>query len=99
MPTDFTSKQVWWEWRTIDTAPKGGGAEMVTDPAWVEPPRILLRFEDGAVSVGYWDWYYAEGGRGCEDGIAWIEPYSGERLSQHHPAATHWMPLPPQPII
>ena len=85
------------DWQPIETAPKGGGAEMVTDPQWVEPPRILLLFDDGAASVAYWDWYYAEGGAGYTDGFAWIEPCSGQPLNLHHNAATHWMPLPEPP--
>lgn len=83
------------DWQSIETAPKGGGAEMVTDPAWVDPPRILLRFEDGEISVAYWDWYWAEGGHGFNGQLAWIEPCSGEQLSLHYGKPTHWMPLPP----
>jgi hypothetical protein len=84
-------------WRPIETAPKGGGAELVTDPKWVEPPRILLRFGDEAVSVAYWDWYYAEGGAGYRDGFAWIEPCSSEPLNLHYSTPpTHWMPVPAQ---
>lgn len=85
------------EWQPMDTAPKGGGAEYVTDPNYVEPPKILLKFENGEVSVGYWDWYYAEGGRGYEGGEAWIEPLSGERLDMYYDAPTGWMPLPEPP--
>lgn len=87
------------EWQPIASAPKGGGAELVTDPAYVKPPKILLCFADGDVSVGYWDWYYAEGGSGYEgDGhLAWIEPVSGEQLTRHYSQPTHWMPLPAPP--
>ena len=67
---------------------------MVTDPNWVEPPLILVRCEDGNVSVVRWDWYYAEGGRGCTDGVAWIEPCSGEQINSHYGNPTHWMPIP-----
>ena len=78
-------------WQPIETAPKGGGAETVTDPKWVEPPKILLRFGDEAVSVAYWDWYYVEGARGYTDGFAWIEPCSGEPLNLHYSTPpTHW---------
>jgi hypothetical protein len=84
------------KWLPIESAPKGGGAELVTDPSWVEPPRILIRFGDEAVSVAYWDWYYAEGGRGYRNGFAWIEPCSGDPLDLHYTTPpTHWVPLPP----
>lgn len=66
----------------------------MTDPAWVEPPKILLLFKDGAISVGYWDWYYAEGGNGFDGRhLAWIEPVSGEQLTRHYSAPIAWMPL------
>ena len=84
------------EWHPIETAEKGGGAELVTDPAYVKPPTLLLAFDDGSVGVGYWDWYYAEGGNGY-DGTpwrAWVEPVSGER---YFTKPTHWMPVPPPP--
>ena len=84
------------DWQPIETAPKGGGAEMVTDPNWVEPPLILISF-DGGICVCRWDWYYAEGGRGCTDGIAWIEPLSSAAAHMHLGMPTHWMPLPAPP--
>lgn len=84
-------------WQSIETAPKGGGADSTTNPAWVEPPRILLLFAHGMMSVGYWDWYYAEGGDGCTHGVAWVEPVSGELLKDHYGLPTHWMPLPDPP--
>ena len=85
------------EWQPMETAPKGGGAEQVTDPNWVDPPRILLLFENKKVSVGYWDWYYAEGGNGYEGGEAWIEPISAERLDMYYDAPIAWMLLPEPP--
>ncbi|MCG7932118.1 MAG: hypothetical protein N0E44_18970 [Candidatus Thiodiazotropha lotti] len=85
------------DFQPMDTAPKGGGAELVSDPEWVEPPKILLLFEDNVFSVGYWDWYYAEGGMGYEGGEAWTEPVSGERLDMHYDPPIGWMPLPKAP--
>ena len=85
-------------WQPIETAPKGGGAKYVTDPKWVEPPKILLRFGNEAVSVAYWDWYYAEGGHGYRDGFAWIEPCSSEPLNLHYSTPPDgWMPIPSPP--
>jgi len=84
-------------WQPIETAPKGGGAEMVTDPAWIDPPIILLLCAEGRFVVAHWDWYYADGGRGCTNGIAWIEAMSGEKVSDHYGAPTHWQPLPEPP--
>lgn len=90
------------QWQPIESAPKGGGAESTTDPKWVKPPLILLRFpwrEDHCVAR--WDWYYAEGGIGHEPRFgphgAWIEPVSGERVVLHYDPPSHWMPLPPPP--
>lgn len=77
------------------TAPKGGGASSIEDPDWIDPPKILLLFQGGQISVGYWDWYYAEGGRGYRGGEAWIEPCSGERLDIHYDKPIGWMSLPP----
>lgn len=85
------------DWNPMDSAPKGGGAEFVTDPAYVEPPRILLLFEEGNQSVAHWAWYYAEGGAGYDGGLAWIEPVSGERLDMHYDAPVGWLPLPEAP--
>lgn len=85
-------------WQPIESAPKGGGADRVDDPAWVEPPNILLRFENEEQSVCYWEWSCAEGGRDYRVGVeAWVEPVSGEIVSPHYGDATHWMPLPDPP--
>jgi hypothetical protein len=83
------------EWQPIETAPKGGGAEFTSDPAWVQPPLILLLC-DGKVSVGRWQWYYAEGGVGYRAGLeAWAEPISGELLALEYGNPTHWkLPAP-----
>ena len=82
------------KWLPIETAPKGGGAARTDDPEWIRPPRILMRFGGGEVSVAYWDWYYAEGGNGCTHGVAWVEPVSGEQLCDHYGIPDGWMPLP-----
>jgi hypothetical protein len=83
------------DWVSMDSAPKGGGADRCDDPEWIEPPKILLLFNEGIVSVGYWDWYYAEGGRGYEGGLAWIEPISGERLDMNYDPPIGWQPITP----
>jgi hypothetical protein len=85
---------------SMETAPKGGGAELVTDPAYVTPPKILLFFADDIVSVGYWDWYYAVGGDGYRDlgcnpnNIAWVSQDSGEQLCLLYDSPIAWAPLP-----
>ncbi len=84
------------EWQDISTAPKGGGAEMVTDTAWVNPPKLLLYCADGNQAVAAWDWYYAEGGVGYGQGSPW-RVCSGEAITDHFAEPTHWMPLPPPP--
>lgn len=86
------------EWQPIETAPKGGGAESVKDPNYVDAPKILLYFGEGVVSVAYWDWSFADGGHYCSDGFAWLEPCSGDALNMHYNDPTHWMPLPEPPF-
>jgi hypothetical protein len=83
------------QWQPMETAPKPS-AEPIKDLRSAKPPpRVLLRFGSEAVSVAYWDWYYAEGGNGCTDGFAWIEPCSGEALNLHYSTPPDgWMPLP-----
>ena len=93
----FLAAQVPAGWQLIATAPKGGVAELVTDPAWVEPPIVLLLFAGGVVSTGSWDWHYAKGRRNGIDGYAWVEQTTGEVLSQYYDHPTHWMPLPATP--
>lgn len=57
---------------------------------------LLLWFVDNEFSVGYWDAYYAEGGRGCTHGVAWVEPVSGELLRDHYGEPRGWQrPDPP----
>ena len=58
-------------WQPIGTAPKDG--------------TNVLAYEDGAVTVLYWD----------EDRDSWFYPYKGGKT--RWPDITHWMPLPPPP--
>jgi hypothetical protein len=79
-------------WQPIDTAPKGSGwdgPQDVRHPDYIAPPHVWLTLVDGQRCVGYWDWYYAEGGNGYDGGSAWVEEFSGERVTP-----THWMALP-----
>ncbi len=74
------------DWQPMETSPKTGYQ------------RVLLLFSGGEVSVGYWDAYYAESGRGYVlGGTAWIEPCSAERLDLHYDPPVAWMPLPERP--
>jgi hypothetical protein len=85
-------------WQPIETAPRGGGAEKITDPNWFEPPDLLLLFPNGKQAVACWDWYYAEGGAGyTHDASAWVEQVSGEQVALHYSEPTYWMPLPDPP--
>lgn len=86
-------------WRPIETAPHGGGAEFVTDPAWVEPPEVLLLFEGNKRCVGRWDAYYGPGGAGESEtrGCGWLETLTLEPVTLHIGEPTHWLPLPNPP--
>lgn len=83
------------QWQPIETAPKGGGADRVTDPEWVEPPKILLAFDGGEHCVCSWDWYYAEDGFGFRGPSAWVEPVSGDLVAEHYGEPTHWAQIVP----
>ena len=87
------------EWQEIESAPRGGGADRVDDPKWVHPPMILLWCpEEETVAIGCWDWFYAEGGQGYEDGIsAWVDNGSGDLIAHLFGEPTHWLPIPPPP--
>lgn len=87
------------EWQPIETAPKGGGADRVTDPSWVVPPRILMCFGGEGTAIVYHDWYYAEGGNGFTgDNSPWVIDYTSETTDMHFDTEpTHWMPLPEAP--
>lgn len=74
------------EWQSMKKAPKGGGAERVSDPAWIDPPSVLLASEKG-MAVARWDWYYAEGG------VAWVID-GGELFYEEYGQPVAWMPLP-----
>lgn len=73
------------EWQPIETAPKNDG---------INVREILLLFDNGKVSVAYWDAAYAQGGRYCTHGVAWIEPVSGEQLRDYYDDPVGWMPIP-----
>ena len=80
-------------WQPIETAPKGGGAKRTDDPAWVEPPWLLVYGHDeDDMAAASWDWYYAEGGNGHDGGSAWVL-VGGERVNP-----PHWMRLPAPPV-
>ena len=71
-------------WQPIETAPKGSGENgprNVRDPAYVEPPILLIWSEEGPV-VGYYDWYYHPGyGCGAEPNEpAWRSHPEGGRI-------------------
>jgi Protein of unknown function (DUF551) len=82
-------------WQPIETAPKGSGQdgpELVTDPDYVAPQKLLLYTAEG-MEVGYYDWYYHEGyGHGAEPGVSAWQTSAGQAYSP-----THWMPLPAAP--
>lgn len=83
------------EWQPIETALayiKSQGKPYMSDTP------VLLLFADGKVSVAYWDEYYAEGGFGWTENMAWIEPCSGEQLNMHYDGLSHWMPFPTPPV-
>jgi len=84
-------------WLSMDTAPKGGGGKSINDPNWVDPPAVLLLYADGNASVGKWDWYYAEGGRGYQAGIlAWIDPITGDPIGRFYSGdPIGWLSIPP----
>ena len=80
-------------WRPIATAPKGSwltGPNDTRDPAYVEPPSLLL-FTDDGICVGYADAYYAEGGWGFNGDSFWVS--GGEQVTP-----THWRPIPAPPV-
>lgn len=86
-------------WKPIETAPKGGGAERTDDPKWVDPPRLLMAFENGSMDICHWDWYYAPGGNGYEPEVsAWIGA-EGEQVARFQGDPIAWMPLPKHPSI
>ena len=76
-----------------DLTPLLCGEWLPMSSAPIDGKRVLLRFEKERVSVGYWDLYFAEGGRGYEGGLAWIEPVSGERLDLYYDAPIAWLPI------
>jgi hypothetical protein len=85
-------------WQPIETAPKGGGAARRDDPAWVDPPHILV-WLDGGPRIVYWDYYYAPGGGGYEVNCSgWVDTGGDWPGSVPNDCApTHWMSLPAPP--
>lgn len=85
-------------WLPIETAPRGSGEDgpsNVNDPAYIEPPHLLLWTQEG-IRVGYYDWYYHPGyGRGADPNEPAWRDADGGRLY----GPSHWMPLPPPPGI
>jgi hypothetical protein len=67
------------QWQPIATAPK-------TFPS----TRVLL-WADDKIVIGYWDAFYAEGGRGYTGHSGFVDDESEEI------DPTHWMPLPAAP--
>jgi hypothetical protein len=84
------------DWQPIETAPRGSGMDgpsSVTHPEYVDPPKLLLWTDEGAV-VGYYDWYYHAGyGRGAEANEPAWRTHDGARTY----GVSHWMPLPQPP--
>ena len=84
-------------WLPIASAPRGSGENgprSVNDPAYVQPPDLLLIHPEG-ISVGYYDWYYHPGyGVGASQyEPVWRSRPDGAGLD----GVTHWMPLPAAP--
>jgi hypothetical protein len=84
-------------WQPIETAPRGSGEngpQHVEHPDYVNPPKLLLKHDEG-VAVGYYDWYYHPGyGMGASPTEpAWRSEPEGTGLFE----VTHWMPLPAPP--
>ena len=82
-------------WQPIETAPRGSGEDGphdTRDPAYIEPPTLLLWTQEGP-RVGYYDWYYHPGyGRGAGIESPWRCAEGGQAYGP-----THWMPLPAPP--
>ena len=83
------------QWKPIEQAPKGGGAEMVSDPNWIEPPHLLLYFPDEGTAICAWDWYYAPDGSGYYEGCSgWVMSKIGETTNFHFSVKpTHFIQL------
>lgn len=83
-------------WQPIETAPRGSGEDGphdTRDPAYIEPPTLLLWTQEGP-RVGYYDWYYHPGyGRGADPHESpWRCAEGGQAYRP-----THWMQLPEPP--
>lgn len=83
------------KWKPVDTAPKGGGAEFVDDPAYIQPPEILMTDESGQEFVVRYDAYYDVGGSGHDQGgDGWVLALTGEQLHFYVDNPRGWMRLP-----
>jgi hypothetical protein len=92
---DFKADPTPIKWEPISTAPKGGGADNMSDPKWVDPPVILLLLDDGKAVMARWDYYFDKGGNGYTDGCAWTLDCCCKTINTHYNGKpTHWMPLP-----
>ena len=69
------------KWQPMDSAPH-------------DITQVLLKYPDGIFSVGYWDDYYAEGGRGFDGHpTAWISSVGGEELHLYYDDPIGWIDL------
>lgn len=68
------------QWQPIETAPK-------------PHVKILLRYSEEEVCVGYWEPFETEGEYGVGD-RAWCGPGVGILIQFHKNSPTHWMPIP-----